>query len=42
MIDNILRKLSSYLSIFFKNKPLLKSKNIEILEEINQRLINQK
>jgi len=42
MINNILRKLSSYLSIFFKNKPLLKSKNIEILEEINQRLINQK
>ena len=42
MISYILRKLASYLSFFYINKPLLSKKNEKILKEIYPKIANYK
>jgi len=42
MINTILRKLATYLSFFFRNRPINQKKNKWILEKINSKIIKYK
>ncbi len=42
MINSVLRKLATYLSFFFKNRPTIKKKNQWILKKINSRIMKYK
>ena len=42
MISSILRKLATYLSFFFKNKPINEKKNKKIIKKISKLLINRR
>lgn len=42
MINSILRKFATYLSFFFRNKPLISSKNEKILKEIDKKFTTSK
>ena len=42
MISSIFRKLATYLSFFFKNKPIIPKKNEMILKKINPMIVNIK